>query len=91
MNDAKSALNIEDYRDKGYLIIEGALSVQDIDKLCSEATEICLGNRGEVSGAEELKGLMALVCCKKLLPFIFHINCPVYCGICFPIQSFPIR
>jgi len=71
MNDAKAPLNIEGYRDKGYLIIEGALSVQDIDKLCSEATEICLGNRGEVSGAEELKGLDSASLLQKIIAVHF--------------------
>ena len=57
MNISKSVLNIDDYRDKGYLIIENALSRQAVDNLCNEAAEVCLGKRGEISGAEGLESL----------------------------------
>jgi len=45
MNNTISAQDTENYREKGYLIIENALSQQVVDDLCNEAAEVCLGKR----------------------------------------------
>ncbi len=57
MNDTKLTQDIADYHDKGYLIIENALSKEVVDGLLNEAAEVCLGKRGEIAGAEEFEGL----------------------------------
>ena len=71
MNVSKSALNIDDYREKGYLIIENALSQQAVDDLCNEVAEVCLGKRGEIAGAEELEGLDGASLLQKIIAIHF--------------------
>ena len=48
MKSTISAQDIDNYRDKGYLIIENVLSQQLVDDLCNEATEVCLGKRARL-------------------------------------------
>ena len=57
MNDPVTQQDINDYHENGFLIIENALSQQTVDVLCDEAAQVCLGNRGEIAGAEQFKGL----------------------------------
>lgn len=44
----------EFYRENGFLVIENALSAEEIASLRDEATAICRGERGEVRGAAEV-------------------------------------
>jgi hypothetical protein len=71
MNNTISARDADNYRDKGYLIIENALSQQVVDDLCNEATEVCLGKRGEIAGAEEFEGLDVAGLLKKIIAIHF--------------------
>jgi len=72
MNDTNLIQDIADYHDKGYLIIENALSKEVVDDLLNEAAEVCLGKRGEIAGAEELAGLDAA----RMLQQIIAIHFP---------------
>jgi len=45
------------YPQKGYLILENAISNQQIDELLEEAGQVCLGHRGGIAGLEMLEGL----------------------------------
>ena len=71
MNDSSWIQKIEDYRDKGYLIIENALSPEVVEGLLNEAAEVCLGKRGEIAGAEEFEGLDASNLLKKIIAIHF--------------------
>lgn len=71
MNDSSWIQKIEDYRDKGYLIIENALSQEEVEDLLNEAAEVCLGKRGEIAGAEEFEGLDAVSLLKKIIAIHF--------------------
>jgi len=57
MNDPVTQQKVNDYHENGFLIIENALSQQTVDELCDEAAQVCLGNRGEIAGAEQFEGL----------------------------------
>ena len=71
MNNSNSALNIDDYSNNGYVIIENALPQQLVDDLCNEAAEVCLGQRGEIAGAGELEGLDDASLLQKIIAIHF--------------------
>lgn len=45
-----SAEDVAFYKENGYLVVEGALTPEEIEELRSETTELCRGNRGEIRG-----------------------------------------
>jgi ectoine hydroxylase-related dioxygenase (phytanoyl-CoA dioxygenase family) len=45
-----SEAGVSHYRRHGYVVVDGALSAEDVARLNDEATDICRGRRGEVRG-----------------------------------------
>jgi phytanoyl-CoA hydroxylase len=48
---------VRQFPEDGYLVMENAISQQQIDELFEEARQVCLGRRGEIAGLEALDGL----------------------------------
>lgn len=87
MNSTKPESKIKNYRDKGYLIIENALSQAIVDDLCNEAVNVCLGRRGEIAGTEALNGLDGL----SLLQQIIAIHFPhKFSGVLRDMLAHPV-
>jgi phytanoyl-CoA hydroxylase len=71
MNVTGFVPNIDDYHEKGYLIVGKALSQHVVESLCNEALQICLEKRGEIAGAEELGQLDAESLLRKIIAIHF--------------------